>query len=86
MVNYTFIVRDPGVCHAIDYLIYVIVDKTIIIKTIRILIDDDRVERSDNRDFVSLLFKSFYGHHTVKFARLVHLDFLLKSSLSFYPP
>ena len=29
--TYTFIVRDPGVCHAIDYLIYVIVDKTIIL-------------------------------------------------------
>ena len=50
------------------------------------MIDDDRVERSDNRDFVRLLFKSLYGHHTVKFARLVHLDFLLISSLSFFPP
>ena len=75
------------------YWLFVIVDKTIIIlyktrnwnnffkkkiKTIRILTDDDRVEKSDNRDCVILLFKSLHGLHTVKFARLVHLDCFLK--------
>ena len=49
------------------------------------MIDDDRVERSDNRDFVSLLFKSLYGHHTVKFARLVHLDFFVKIVAILFP-
>ena len=54
------------------------------IKTIQILIDDDRVERSDNRDYVSLLFKSVNGHHTVKFAKL-HLDCLVKIASNLCP-